>query len=435
MGSASELLTAREIASAFWLVVIGVALVAVPRFRPAMGGVVRAFGNLLTPGVAVMIAVYFAWLTFGVWVASHVPAWNERLLIEAILWAAIQGAALLGSLGDVGKPGFVGRHLRRTVGLSVLLTAYLNMITFPLLVEIAIQPIGALLAMMAIASRGTENESWTGRLAALFGLAFIAATALNLVVNFGRLELTSIAVSVLLPIWLTVMAISALYMLSVVDQYLVLFRLADRDARAGGWRSRLRARLALLFGFKLNAYELAQARPDLGTVRRVVLAPDLTSALAEIEDNRAGRRAKAAMERQKAADLVALAGVQGTDDDGRQLDRREFAETIDALEDLATRHMGWYRNRGGRYRHEVLGLMVGSRALNGLTSEHGITVRIRRDGQAWFAWRRTISGWVFGIGADGPPPAQWFYEGPTIPKGYPADARAWSRVPSNNWEP
>lgn len=52
-------------------------------------------------------------------------------------------------------------------------------------------------------------------------------------------------------------------------------------------------------------------------------------------------------------------------------------------------------------------------------------MKVRGDGQAWFAWRRTTTGWVFGIGAKGPPPSEWFYEGPEPPKGYPDSGPGW----------
>lgn len=39
----------------------------------------------------------------------------------------------------------------------------------------------------------------------------------------------------------------------------------------------------------------------------------------------------------------------------------------------------------------------------GLPQETGITMSVAKDGQAWYAWRRTITGWCFAIGAAGSP--------------------------------
>lgn len=94
--------------------------------------------------------------------------------------------------------------------------------------------------------------------------------------------------------------------------------------------------------------------------------------------------------------------MQGTDDDGRQLDQREFEETRRALRWLATCQMGWYRNRGGRYRQELLDIL-GDFTKQGLPAEHGIELHVAPDGQRWWAGRQTITGWYFAIGAAGPP--------------------------------
>jgi len=428
-----DLFTTREIASAFWLAALAAIVVAVPRLRPLVGGVARALLILLQPWVALLLGLFFGWLAFAIWIASHVPLWNSRLLVEAVLWAAVQGFALLASIGEMGEPGFFRRQLGRVVGITAFLLFYLHIITFPLVVEIALQPLSALLGVMALAARRTENETWTSRLLAAFGFLLIVATAANLATNFGQIDWARVGFSWLLPLWLTVMAIPAVYLLNVIDQYRVLFRLADMDARPRGWRARIRARLALLLGYGVNARELAVVRRYLGTIGRVAIAPNLSAALAEIADLRAMRRAETDAERQRVEDLKTYSGVKGTDEEGRQLDRREFEETTGALNTLAVRQMGWYRNRGGRYRREVLELMGHHHALERLPAHHGIKMRVRRDGQAWYAWRRTPSGWVFAIGAHGPPPAQSHYDGPTLPKGYPGEWPGWKDVPGANW--
>src|SRR5690606_9211820 len=113
------------------------------------------------------------------------------------------------------------------------------------------------------------------------------------------------------------------------------------------------------------------------------------------------------------------AGSQETDEEGRRLDRREFAATIEALRLLETCQMGWYRNHGGHYRNDLLGMLGNDLTRQGLPREHGISVLVSDDGQTWYAWRRTVTGWCFAIGASGPPPSQWEQDGPEPPHGFP----------------
>lgn len=132
------------------------------------------------------------------------------------------------------------------------------------------------------------------------------------------------------------------------------------------------------------------------------------------------------------------AGSRETDKQGRRLDRREFKATIDALLWLETCQMGWYRNRGGRYRDDLLKIFGDDFRRQGLPKESGITLKVSRDGQSWYAWRRTVTGWCFAIGAADPPPDQWQYDGPEPPQGFPGRETAWGERPlsddvNRNW--
>ena len=71
--------------------------------------------------------------------------------------------------------------------------------------------------------------------------------------------------------------------------------------------------------------------------------------------------------------LRRYAGSDGTDEEGRRLDRREFKETIDALLTIHTCQIGWYQNRGEGYRDDVLQILGHSLTRCGLPEESGIT--------------------------------------------------------------
>jgi hypothetical protein len=56
-----------------------------------------------------------------------------------------------------------------------------------------------------------------------------------------------------------------------------------------------------------------------------------------------------------------------------------------------------------------------------------------KKGRAWYAWRRTVTGWCFAIGAAGPPPDRWEYDGPEPPGGFPSKGRGWGDKANRNW--
>ena len=71
-----------------------------------------------------------------------------------------------------------------------------------------------------------------------------------------------------------------------------------------------------------------------------------------------------------------------------------------------------------------------------MPAEHGIVMKVRKDGKAWYAYRRTVTGWVFGTGARRPPTDEWFYDGPEPPQAYPRAGRGWgeaAHVDTVNW--
>ena len=122
--------------------------------------------------------------------------------------------------------------------------------------------------------------------------------------------------------------------------------------------------------------------------------------------------------------LWRYAGVDGIDSEGRRLDCREFKETMKALRWLATCHMGHYRKRS-RYDENLLSLLGDDFTMHGLTGRSRIEMKVAKTGQRWFAYRRTVSGWCFAIGAAGPPPDQWEYDGCDPPCGFPGEDPSW----------
>ena len=61
-----------------------------------------------------------------------------------------------------------------------------------------------------------------------------------------------------------------------------------------------------------------------------------------------------------------------------------------------------------------------------LSQPHGITMHINSDGQRWYAERQTVTGHWFAIGAAGPPPDQWLFDGSARPEGFPVES-AWDQ--------
>ena len=249
-----------------------------------------------------------------------------------------------------------------------------------------------------------------------------------------RLEAPELVLEFALPIWLTLGLLPFLYVFSIVVVYDAAFHRLNSEMT--DQRSRWRPKVALLSVLHVRTYDvrrftgyftkqLSEAR-TFWAARRVV---------AEFLDGlKRAEQARIDEEEQ----LRRHSGSQELDEEGRRLDRREFAATIAALRWLANCQMGWHRN-GGRYRHDMLTILDGDFTRQGLPRESGIKLHVARNGKSWYAWRRTVTGWCFAIGAAGPPPDQWEYDGPEPPIDFPFKDPSWGDEPDSsqvnrNWQ-
>jgi hypothetical protein len=266
----------------------------------------------------------------------------------------------------------------------------------------------------------------------VIAIGLLVYTTVQYVQKPAAIDLGGLARGFALPMWQTLGALPFLWTMSVLFVYenaLMHLRTSTTDGRLP-WKSVLA--MVVSFRFRRTALHGFAGRWP----RELVLAIGFREARAVIARQQAEVKAEAARAQQAADDLKRYAGVQGLDARGRQLDKREFKETTEALETLANAQMGWYRSSKNRYQ-PVLLESFGDVYARGLPSEHGITMEVSRTGQSWFAWRRTPSGLCFAIGAAGPPPDHRFYEGMEPPRGFPKANPDWTLTPHErgpNWE-
>jgi hypothetical protein len=217
---------------------------------------------------------------------------------------------------------------------------------------------------------------------------------------------------------LVVSVIPYVYAFSLYAAYEQLFmRIGFRnDSRP----QRLRAKLAVVLGLRFRIRKVSAFAGSW--LYQVAQTDSLRAALGVVKAFRKHQVQEIDAATAAANRLRDLARVQGTDDQGRQLDRREFTQTQAALRWLAVCQMGRHNN-DGRYKADLA--MVLDFSSSGLSEPHGVEMLVRTGGQAWFGWRRTITGWCFAIGAAGPTPDQWLFDGPEPPRGFPGEDPVW----------
>lgn len=415
------LMSNRELASLFWLG-IGATWLLLSHRRGILARC-RDLVGVFRP-LAPHFLLYAVWISGVTWIGAQLGAWSPALLKHTVLWTLLSGFGLLVGTTDATKQrGWFRKTIFATMGATAILEFVVNAKSFPLLVEVPLQPIAFVAIALPLVAREPKHQplrSLAGWISALIGFSALGWTILAAIDQWDTLDHGLLLREAALPIWLTLGAVCFLYPFTLVIAYEGLFR--RMQWRASGKRvwGQLLAVLAYA-GPRLSVLRDLQAAGEYN----VVYTDGFLKALRAIRDVRRERRAQDETEHAAAQRLIHNAGLEGWDDAGQRLDQREFSETRKALQWLATCHMGHYR-REDRYRQDLLPLVESHFIRDGLPEGHGIVMEVADDGQSWYAYRQTVAGWYFAIGASGPPPDQWCYDGSEPPAGFPDDG-GWSR--------
>lgn len=414
-----SVLTNREVAALVILAgFIGFVLIG-PGRREVRSSLRDVLASAAKPWLLIPLLLYIAWIAGAVVVAARVGLWDSDLLKATILWVLLSGMALVLRLNDaIQKPGFFRQAVLRTVGVAALVEFLASLKSFPLWLEIPGQVLAVLFALVAVVAERDPKSAPVRKLAngylVIFGISALIWSVAHLMADWSVLDQEKIRGDFLLPVWLTPVALLFVYGFAVVVAFQSCFLRMRIWKREGPL---LRQRLAVVLRANIR---LGSLRPLSGIgAQRIARTDGFRAAWKEIAAIRRDKLEESAQEEAARRRLVENAGHVGTDDEGRQLDQREFEETKEALEWLASCHVGHYRNGRQRYRSDLIPIVESG--FSGLPEGHGIEDHVSGDGQRWYATRQTITGWWFGIGASGPPPDQWFYDGPEAPRGFPSE--------------
>ena len=389
--------------------------------------------NLLVPMLTV--SVYVGFLVIG---GYRLGWWDISLTTDTAFWMVASGVVLFFNSGDaIKKPRFFSRTVRKLIGWTVVTEFLVGLTTGPLWLEmllpLALTPVVILHDWGEARGGDKRATSCLGWLLSTVGLTMILVSAWSLVRNFESLDKTNLVQQLMLPMWLTVGSLPLAFVLGVYMHYETV-GIRSRYFSGSSTAHWFQIWLAVFREHGFRATQFDEVLPHMPRIARADGYSEARKAIQEIRREIAEKR-----EERKAleARLERFAGVGGSDDQGLRLDRREFAETCASLSWLHTCHMGWW-NREERYKTDLLELIGGPTQHRDLSVEAGYREFVASDGSAWFAWRRTISNWVFAIGAAGPPPDQWLYDGPEPPQGPPRVDDVWGDSPfsdahSRNW--
>ncbi len=147
---------------------------------------------------------------------------------------------------------------------------------------------------------------------------------------------------------------------------------------------------------------------------------------------------RALAEKRRQVRLAEHAGSQAVDERGGRVDRREFSETRDVLGMLCAAQMGWHQ-RLGQFRDDLVPgvYSIQDFVRRGLAPDTVVHTSISADGQIFWTWRRSISGWVLAEAVEHNEDGtftEWFYGAPNPPTGPPMDHNCgWTNGVHPDW--
>ncbi|MGB3686595.1 MAG: hypothetical protein WA991_12300 [Ornithinimicrobium sp.] len=432
-----EDLTTREWATVFWAAVLVALAVGIPAVRQALAPVARMLVRFWQLHVTLLLL--FGWVVLVCYVAQLVGAWNADLTKDTVAWVIFYGVAAIFSANRAAKEEhFFRRASLAALSVSALMQFVLNLHTFHFAVELFLLPIVAFLLMLeAVAGMDTKlrpAQALVNGLLVLLGLWVVIGTARGLLNSWRGLDPAETGLAFAFSLWFPLTMLPFVYLFSLVLTYgknlsRARFHNDDKPPSLG-------ARIALLVGLNGDLRAVNDLPQHHAEYRAIVRSPSFRAGLHNVRVYKEARDTARRREEETAAHLVRNAGVKGVDHYGRVLDQREIQETRDALHWIETCHIGHYNNRG-KYRKDLMSRgLLDDFQRQGLPEHHGITMHVKRDGQAWYAWRRTPSGYVLAIGMSKGRENEWLYEGEEPPHGFPGADPAWGNRPYEtpaNW--
>lgn len=419
-------LNSREWAGLIWLGIILAYGLLVSTVRTSTWRVLRL---AFAPKLTVVWSVYVAWVLGVVALAYWGGVWKAVLTKDTFVWVVTTGLVLMTKFTEASEPGYFRRAVLKVVAITAFLEYLITFATFTLWVELLLQPVVFvfLVAPIVVKEPGART-SWhraSNWFFIILVLVMIGHTTRTLYTCWAAIDWRLFVLKAVWPMVLTFWVLVMVFGLAIVTSYEIAFSRLDwsRGEKEGSWKPKL----ALVLALRLRLRWVHEATK--GGLHHVARADSVRSAFQAVRTFKAERIAEREREDAYQADLIRYAGSTELDEKGRPRDKREFRETVRALNWLRTCQMGWYQREPIGYKPDLVERFSDGFSAQGLPVPPGVTMVVSDDGHHWYAWRRTPSGHHFAIGASEEPPNEWRYDGPDPPQDFPGIGPEWGGKP------
>jgi len=424
------MLSDREAAIMVWcgvlVLILVMSAIVSANLRASFLDVLRAARS---PKLLFAALVCLVWVVTVTRVLELAGVWTPDLTKETVLFGFGTALPLVFNKELLSGGATVRSRAAAMLAPATILEFVSGLYVFPLGVELVLVPLVVILVVRSETAKSELGKSRVRVMLGILGLVYVIYSVSQFLVNAGpegwELLVRTIAYIVLIAAAVIPYAILFGIWVTFTDKmHWISFK------REPGMLPRWRVTVAIIRVFAGKTALLGRTPPIV--IMQMSRASSITDATHRARKYWARQEELADADQARENALLEFAGIHGIDSELRQLDRREFAATCNALSWLWTCMSGQY-SKQDRFRANVLEI-AGPYERHGLPEPNGLIMRIRNGGQSWFAYRRTVTGWVFGIGGNAPGD-QWTYDGVEAPQDFPREGSEWVRFASSlNWE-
>lgn len=216
--------TTREIAIFIYAILLLVYVCARKKGKPILLPVIKAACHIKLI-VPFLFVLFFA--SVFVWLCTYFPFWDWVYLKDIIFWTLFAGVPVCFNATSRKLEDHYFRDILIDNFKFAALTEFITgTFTFPIVVELILQPILVFFVILQSTAEKTQNnkvKKFIDVTVALAGFMILALTAKSIIDAIGNIEFLDIAVSFMLPIVLSALYLPVAYCFAVYAKYELLF--------------------------------------------------------------------------------------------------------------------------------------------------------------------------------------------------------------------
>ena len=224
-----DIFSTRELATAFWvsviLIAVGMAIVTNKKIRQGVIGVLKCFFNRK---LRKLWEIYFLYIGIITLMFSRFPIWKNIYLKDIILWTLFSGLTIcMNAVAGEADEKYISKVLKDNIRFTVVTEFLLSTFTFSLWVELIIIPITTAIVLLDTVAEHNDDALAAHKLLqnviAFIGLCVILQTVRVGILEYRELNVINTLVSFFIPIVYLLLVTPLEYAFELYSKYEILF--------------------------------------------------------------------------------------------------------------------------------------------------------------------------------------------------------------------